>query len=73
VIFASQTNNTNTIESANAPISYDGARGRTNPTQELVNAFDMRTTGKPITDPTSGYDPQAPYTNRDPRMDLANK
>ncbi|MEJ7831127.1 MAG: RagB/SusD family nutrient uptake outer membrane protein, partial [Segetibacter sp.] len=34
VIFASQADNVNNIESANAPISYDGARGRTNPTQE---------------------------------------
>ncbi len=24
--------------------------------------------GKPITDPTSGYDPQNPYVNRDPRF-----
>ncbi|MET4082760.1 hypothetical protein ABIB40_002724 [Pedobacter sp. UYP30] len=70
VIFASQTNNTNTIEINNAPISYDGALGRTDPTQELVNAFDMKTTGKPITDATSGYDPQNPYADRDPRLDL---
>ena len=70
VIFASQTNNTNTIELNNAPISYDGARGRTNPTQDLVDAFDMKTTGKPVSDATSGYNPQNPYANRDPRMDL---
>jgi hypothetical protein len=30
----------------------------------------MRTSGKPITDPTSGYDPNNPYNNRDPRLDL---
>ncbi|MCY7352218.1 MAG: RagB/SusD family nutrient uptake outer membrane protein [Cytophagaceae bacterium] len=68
VIFASQTDNNNTLERNNAPISYDGALGRTNPTQELVDAFDMRPNGKPITDPTSGYNPQAPYTDRDPRL-----
>ncbi|MEJ7740726.1 MAG: RagB/SusD family nutrient uptake outer membrane protein [Chitinophagaceae bacterium] len=70
VIFASVADNVNTIESANAPISYDGARGRTNPTQEMVDAFEMRTTGKPITDPTSGYDPNNPYANRDSRLGL---
>lgn len=70
VIFASQADNNNTLELNNAPISYDGARGRTNPTQELVDAFDMRPSGKPITDPTSGYDPANPYKDRDPRLGL---
>ncbi len=69
-IFATQADNNNTLELNNAPISYDGGRGRTNPTQELVDAFDMRTSGKPITDPTSGYNPAAPYTDRDPRLNL---
>ncbi len=70
VIFHSSADNVNSIESANAPISYDGARGRTNPTQELVDAFEMRTTGKPITDPTSGYNMNNPYVNRDNRLGL---
>ncbi|TAE31801.1 MAG: RagB/SusD family nutrient uptake outer membrane protein [Cytophagales bacterium] len=70
VIFAGQTDNNNTLELNNAPISYDGARGRTNPTQELVDAFDMRTSGKPIADPTSGYNPANPYNDRDPRLAL---
>jgi hypothetical protein len=39
------------------------------PTQDLVDAYDMKTTGLPITDPGSGYDPANPYDNRDPRMD----
>ena len=67
VIFATQTDNNNTLELNNAPISYDGARGRTNPTQELVDAFEMRN-GKLITDATSGYNPQDPYKDRDPRL-----
>ena len=41
--------------------------GAVNPSQNLVDAFPMRS-GKPITDPNSGYDPQNPYTNRDPRL-----
>jgi hypothetical protein len=42
--------------------------GRVNPSQNLVDAFPMRS-GRPITDPNSGYDPQNPYANRDPRLD----
>jgi len=37
------------------------------PYQELVDDFGMKN-GKPITDPTSGYNPADPYTNRDPRL-----
>jgi len=70
-IFATSTLNTNTIEVNNAPISYDAANGRTNPTQELVDAFEMRTTGRPITDPSSGYTASNPYANRDPRLNFA--
>ena len=70
VIFATVANNTNTIDRDNAPISYDGGLGRTNPTQEMVDAFEMKTTGKPITDPTSEYRPANPYANRDPRLEL---
>lgn len=67
VIFATQAVNTNTIEINNAPISYNGALGRTNPTQELVDAFEMNN-GRPIADPASGYNPNNPYANRDPRL-----
>ena len=41
--------------------------GNYNPTQELVDSFYMAN-GKPITDPTSGYDPQNPYANREQRF-----
>ncbi len=37
------------------------------PYQELVDDFGMRN-GKPITDPTSGYNATNPYVNRDPRL-----
>lgn len=42
-------------------------QGKTNPSQNLVNAYPMRN-GYPITDPRSGYLPQNPYTNRDNRF-----
>lgn len=37
------------------------------PMKSLVEAYEM-SNGKPITDPTSGYDPNNPYENRDPRL-----
>ena len=63
-------NDRNDIELNNAPVSFSGALGRCNPSQELVDAFEMKTTGLPITDAASGYDPMNPYANRDPRLSL---
>ncbi len=37
------------------------------PTKKLADAYKM-TNGRDITDPTSGYNPQNPYANRDPRL-----
>ncbi|MEM9260458.1 MAG: RagB/SusD family nutrient uptake outer membrane protein, partial [Bacteroidota bacterium] len=41
--------------------------GQTDPTQELIDAFQM-VNGLPIDDASSGYDPAAPYTDREPRF-----
>lgn len=40
----------------------------TSPNQTLVDCFEMKSTGLPITDPESGYKPQNPYLDRDPRF-----
>jgi len=54
-------------ENANFPPSFYGA-GRTNPSQNLVDAFPMAN-GYPITDlVNSGYNPDKPYEGRDPRF-----
>ncbi|SEA45909.1 Starch-binding associating with outer membrane [Arachidicoccus rhizosphaerae] len=47
-----------------------GGSGGPVPYQEMVDAFPMAN-GLPITDPNSGYDPQNPYKNRDPRLDYS--
>lgn len=70
VIFATAATLRNDIETNNAPISYNGALGLTNPTQELVDAYGMKN-GLPITDPASGYNPGDPYKDRDPRFALS--
>ena len=49
------------------PPSSGGAQGLLNPTQNHVDLYEM-SNGKPISDPTSGYNPQDPYKNRDPRF-----
>ena len=54
------------VERENFPPTLYG-NGRVNPSQNLVDAFPMRN-GLPITDPNSGYNPQNPYVNRDPRL-----
>jgi hypothetical protein len=66
IIFSTQYSNNTTVEQLNAPVSY-GAKGMTNPSQNLVDAFPM-SNGKPITDAASGYNPQKPFQNRDPRL-----
>ena len=50
--------------------SFDliGKQYNTNaPLLDLAEAYDMNN-GLPITDPASGYDPEHPYANRDPRL-----
>ncbi len=40
----------------------------TAPNQTLVDCFEMKSTGLPISDPASGYNLQDPYAGRDPRF-----
>jgi len=49
------------------PTSYGGAQSNLSPVQNHVDLYEMAN-GKPITDATSGYNPQNPYLNRDPRF-----
>ena len=54
------------LERWNGPNGYGGWGGNL-PTQNLVDAYETMD-GRAITDATSGYDPQNPYVNRDPRL-----
>lgn len=66
IIWRGGRNNENPLETDNFPPTLYG-NGRINPTQNLVDAFPMAN-GYPITDERSGYDPNDPYTGRDPRL-----
>lgn len=71
VIFFRQGGNSTDIEKKNGPLGFSGnslGNGRTNPTQNLVDAFPMLD-GKKIGESKKYvYDPQNPYANRDPRL-----
>jgi len=54
------------LEISNGPNGYNGWAGNT-PLQNMVDAYQM-SNGKDITDPTSGYNAQQPYVNRDARF-----
>ena len=56
------------VEGYNYPVGIEGGTGGNCPTQNLVDAYDMRN-GLPIGDAASGYDAANPYANRDPRLE----
>ncbi|MFL9482513.1 RagB/SusD family nutrient uptake outer membrane protein [Chitinophagaceae bacterium LWZ2-11] len=56
-----------TMETFATPTSRGANPTQTAPSQNLADAFGM-SNGKAITDPTSGYNPQNPFVNRDPRF-----
>ena len=61
-----QWNAFNSCETFLSPSGFGGWSSWV-PSQTLIDAFGTAD-GKDITDPTSGYDPQNPYVNRDPRF-----
>jgi len=69
IIFARRTAASNSFEGYNFPVGYSSGKGGNCPTQDMVDAYNM-TNGKMIGDADSGYDPQNPYTNRDPRFGM---
>lgn len=66
-IFERREGASNGFESRNFPVGYQGGNTGTCPTQNLVDAYEMRASGLPITaDPR--YNPANPYTGRDLRL-----
>ncbi|MBC7889658.1 MAG: RagB/SusD family nutrient uptake outer membrane protein [Ferruginibacter sp.] len=68
LIFTRSEAPSNGFEAANYPIGFDKGQSGNTPSQDLVDAYDVKSTGKPITDPTSNYNPANPYADRDPRL-----
>jgi hypothetical protein len=65
-----ETSGSNVLESRNFPIGVEGGNSGNCPTQTLVDAYQMKSTGKFWNDPESGFDPENPYNNRDPRFNM---
>ncbi len=62
------TGGDNLVETNNYPVGIEDGKGGNCPTQNLVDAYDMKN-GKAWDEPGSGYDASKPYDNRDPRME----
>lgn len=56
------------VEGYNYPVGIEGGTGGNCPTQNLVDAYDMKN-GMAIDEAGSGYDAANPYANRDPRLE----
>lgn len=68
ILFGYRQAVSNSFEKYNFPIGLENAGGGNCPTQNLVDAYEMKATGLPISDPASGYDPNDPYAGRDSRL-----
>jgi len=69
LIFERREGSSNGFERRNFPIGYEGGNTGTCPSQNLVDAYEMKSNGLPITNAASGYNPASPYAGRDPRLD----
>ncbi len=78
IILAKQSGNSTNLENSQAPVGFAGqatSQGLTSPTQNFVDAFPMLNGQQPFNadgtvNTASGYNPNAPYANRDPRLDV---
>ena len=68
MIFVRRIGDTSSPEYTNFPVGMENGGSGNCPTQTLVDAYEMKVTGKAWDEPESGYDPNKPYDNRDPRM-----
>jgi starch-binding outer membrane protein, SusD/RagB family len=68
VIFARRLGASNDFEKANYPVGYDLGKSGTTPSQNLVDAYEMKDGTK--FDWANPVHAANPYANRDPRLDL---
>ncbi len=70
ILFYRSVAEARTLEQANFPVGLENCNGGNCPTQDLVDAYEMQSTGMGINEEGSGYNPEKPYTGRDPRFEL---
>lgn len=66
-----ETSGSNILEQRNFPVGVEGGNSGNCPTQTLVDAYQMKATGKFWNEEESGFDPQNPYEGRDPRFNMS--
>lgn len=73
IIFTRRNSASNTFEQASFPIGFDGGNSGTTPSQNLVDAYEVKvnaTTAEPF-DWNNPVHAANPYRNRDPRLDAS--
>ena len=68
VIFARRVGDLSHLEANNFPMGVEGGNSGNCPTQNLVDAYEMKATGLAWDEAGSGYNPNDPYAGRDPRF-----
>ncbi len=68
VIFSRRSGSSNSFEKANYPLGYEGGQSGTTPSQNLVDAYEMKDGTKFSW--SNATHAANPYANRDPRLDL---
>jgi starch-binding outer membrane protein, SusD/RagB family len=68
LILGRREGESNGFERRNFPVGFEGGNTGTCPTQNLVDAYEMKGTGLPISDSASGFNPIFPYNGRDDRL-----
>lgn len=62
--------NSSILEEYNFPMGVPGGKSGNCPTQNLVDAYEMKSTGKSWDEAGSGFDATKPYDGRDPRFEM---
>lgn len=68
MIFVRRLGDSNGYEISNFPMGMENGGSGNCPTQTLVDAYEMKSTGKAWDEQGSGYNEQKPYNDRDPRL-----
>lgn len=68
MIYVRRVGDTDSPERTNFPMGMENGNSGNCPSQNLVDAYEMKTTGKAWDEEGSGYDASNPYQGRDPRL-----
>lgn len=70
VLLAIRQSEGNQFERYNYPMGVEGGKSGNCPTQTLVDAYELKTTGKIWSESGDAYNPSEPYNDLDPRFEM---